>query len=91
MSKQHDAPASEEKTLTENHLPELRTSFTVAVPPAVGLIDESQLLALLPISRRNVFSLAQAGKIPVIRLGRRKIYHWPSVEAALLREQKGGA
>jgi hypothetical protein len=31
------------------------------------------------------------GKIPCVRLGGRRIlFHWPSVEAALLRHQRGG-
>jgi predicted DNA-binding transcriptional regulator AlpA len=51
-------------------------------------IDEKQLLARLPISRRTLFNWRTTGKIPCVRLGGRRIlFHWPSVEAALLRHQ----
>jgi predicted site-specific integrase-resolvase len=46
------------------------------------------LLARLPISRRTLFNWRTTGKIPCVRLGGRRIlFHWPSVEAALLRYQ----
>ena len=54
-------------------------------------IDEKQLLARLPVSRRTLFNWRTSGKIPCVRLGGRRIlFHWPSVEAALLRHQRGG-
>ena len=57
----------------------------------VGFIDEKQLLARLPVSRRTLFNWRRTGKIPCVRLGGRRIlFHWPSVEAALLRHQRGG-
>jgi predicted DNA-binding transcriptional regulator AlpA len=53
-------------------------------------IDEKQLLKRLPISRRTLWDWRAEGKIPFLRLGRRRVlYHWPSVQAALLRQQKG--
>jgi hypothetical protein len=56
-----------------------------------GFIDQKQLLARLPISRRTLFNWRTTGKIPSVRLGaRRVLFHWPSVEAALLRHQRGG-
>jgi hypothetical protein len=56
-----------------------------------GFIDQKQLLARLPISRRTLFNWRMTGKIPCVRLGGRRIlFHWPSVEAALLRHQHGG-
>jgi predicted DNA-binding transcriptional regulator AlpA len=56
-----------------------------------GFIDEKQLLARLPVSRRTLFNWRKTGKIPCVRLGGRRIlFHWPSVEAALLRHQRGG-
>ena len=61
--------------------------------PAVetGFINQKQLLARLPISRRTLFNWRTTGKIPCVRLGRSRIlFHWPSVEAALLRHQRGG-
>jgi excisionase family DNA binding protein len=56
-----------------------------------GFIDEKELLKRLPVSRRTLFSWRATGKIPFVRLGgRRVLFHWPSIEAALLRNQKGG-
>jgi hypothetical protein len=53
-----------------------------------GFINQKQLLARLPISRRTLFNWRTSGKIPCVRLGGRRIlFHWPSVEAALLRCQ----
>jgi len=56
-----------------------------------GFIDQKQLLARLLISRRTLFNWRKTGKIPCVRLGKcRILFHWPSVEAALLRHQRGG-
>lgn len=56
-----------------------------------SFIDEKELLKRLPVSRRTLFSWRTTGKIPFVRLGgRRVLFHWPSIEAALLRMQKGG-
>ena len=53
-----------------------------------GFINQKQLLARLPISRRTLFNWRTSGKIPSVRLdGGRILFHWPSVEAALLRYQ----
>jgi hypothetical protein len=53
-----------------------------------GFINQKQLLARLPISRRTLFNWRTSGKIPCLRPGGRRIlFHWPSVEAALLRYQ----
>lgn len=52
-------------------------------------LDEKQLLARLPISRRTAFTWIKDGKIPCVKICRRKLFHWPSVEAALLRLQRG--
>lgn len=54
-------------------------------------IDEAELLKRLPISRRTAFAWTKAGKLPVVRVGRRKLYHWKSVSEALLRIQRGAA
>jgi hypothetical protein len=58
---------------------------------AAGFLNQKQLLARLPISRRTLFNWRMTGKIPCVRLDRRRLlFHWPSVEAALLRHQQGG-
>lgn len=51
-------------------------------------LDESDLLARLPVCRRTVHNWIKAGKLPVVKIGRRKLFHWPTVEAALLRQQR---
>jgi hypothetical protein len=66
------------------------TESQTAPPSEAAFIDEKQLLARLPVSRRTLFNWRTSGKIPCVRLGGRRIlFHWPSVEAALLRQQKG--
>jgi excisionase family DNA binding protein len=56
-----------------------------------GFIDEKEMLKRLPISRRTLFSWRKSGKIPFVYLGGRRIlFHWASVEQALLRRQRGG-
>lgn len=61
-------------------------------PEEAGFINEKTLLKRLPVSRRTLFSWRAKGKIPFVRLGgRRVLFHWPSIEAALLRNQHGGA
>ena len=55
-----------------------------------GFIDEKQLLAKLPISRRTLGMWKAKGIVPYIKIGRRCVYDWPSVHGALLRRQRGG-
>jgi predicted site-specific integrase-resolvase len=55
-----------------------------------GFIDERELLRRVPVSRRTMFNWRESGKIPFVHVGgRRVLFHWPSVEQALLRAQKG--
>ena len=91
-------------SLDRASLEQFLRSFT-APPPAIqspanpsqsqtgesSFITEMELLEKLKVSRRTVFSWRMAGKIPTVKLGRRTLYHWPSVEAALLRHQRSGA
>jgi predicted site-specific integrase-resolvase len=70
---------------------EMKDSLGVTPIAETGFINQKQLLARLPISRRTLFNWRTSGKIPSVRLGGGRIlFHWPSVEAALLREQQGG-
>lgn len=56
-----------------------------------GFIGTDTLLTRVPVSRGTLMSWRKAGKIPWVRLtGRRVLWHWPSVEQALLRMQRGG-
>lgn len=54
-------------------------------------ITEPELLRRLPVSRRTLFKWRASGKIPFVRVpGSRLVrFHWPSIEAALLRMQRG--
>lgn len=77
----------EQKTGTSE--PESESGAAPAGVP--GFINEKELLKRLPVSRRTLFNWRATGKIPFVRLGgRRVLFHWPSVEAALLRKQQGG-
>jgi hypothetical protein len=55
-----------------------------------GFIDEKQLLARLPVSRGTLSNWKARGLIPFIKIGRRCLYDWVSVQGALLRRQRGG-
>lgn len=60
-------------------------------PGACDFISADQLLRRVPFSRGTLRARMQAGKLPYIRLdGRKLCFHWPSVEQALLRAQRGG-
>ena len=77
--------------MNKHSAPETATGDTklAAVEPKTFL-DEKELLKLLPVSRRTAFAWRKNGKLPCVRIGRRNLFHWPSVEAALLRLQRGG-
>jgi hypothetical protein len=55
-----------------------------------AFMDEKQLLTKLPISRRTLGNWKAAGILPYIKIGRRCLYDWASVQGALLRRQRGG-
>jgi predicted site-specific integrase-resolvase len=62
------------------------------VPPAQsGFLSESQILPRLGVSRRTLANWRCKGVIPYIRPtgGRRILFDWDSVKAALMRQQKG--
>jgi hypothetical protein len=95
MPTQPTAPAREEvKILDENQpktpLPREYERRFESDQDFKAFLDEKQILARIPISRRTLFNWRASGKIPFVRLGRRNLFHWPSVEQALLRQQRGG-
>ena len=61
-----------------------------SLPP--GFLDFDGLLAVVPLGARTLRAEIKKGRLPVIRLpgGRRLLFHLPSVEAALIRFQRGG-
>ena len=60
-----------------------------ATSAETGFIDEKRLLARLPISRRTLGNWKAKGILPYIKIGRRCLYDWTSVQGALLRRQRG--
>jgi hypothetical protein len=79
------APASSDVPGNGEHSEPSRTASNES-----GFIDEKQLLAKLPISRRTLGSWKAKGVVPYIKIGRRCLYDWASVQGALLRRQRGG-
>jgi hypothetical protein len=68
-----------------------QTGVATAGPPCeTGFIDEKTLLARLPVSRRTLGNWKAKGILPYIKIGRRCLYDWVSVQGALLRRQRGG-
>ncbi len=68
-----------------------QTNFSTAGPSGEqGFIDEKRLLERLPVSRRTLSNWKAKGILPYIKIGRRCLYEWASVQAALLRLQRGG-
>ena len=92
---QQTAPASGEVNILDENQPQARlpreNEGHFESDKDQAFIDEKQLLARLPVSRRTLFNWRVSGKIPHVKIGRRNLFHWPSIEDALLRKQKGGA
>jgi len=60
--------------------------------PAPGVfVTVKELQRILPLSRRSIYAWRKAGILPSICVGSKVIFHVPSIEAALLRHQNGGA
>ena len=68
----------------------MKNELHETAPEREAFLDEKQILTRLPVSRRTLFNWRASGKIPHVKIGRRNLFHWPSVEAALLRQQRGG-
>jgi len=58
-------------------------------PNTEAFIDEPTALRRVPVSRRTWFDWRKKG-LPYIRVGKRIMFHWPSVADWLLRQQRGG-
>jgi Helix-turn-helix domain len=73
--------------------PEAATGPKLAATPVngSGIIDAEEMLRRLPVSRGTLLNWRKAGKIPAIEIGGRVLFDWPSVQAALLRLQRGSA
>ena len=51
-------------------------------------IEDDELRRRIPMSRKTAFEWRRKRILPYVQTGRKILYHWPSVEAALLRLQK---
>jgi hypothetical protein len=94
-AEQTTAPASGEANLPAENQPQSRLSRQYERRFESGeelkaFIDERELLRRIPVSRRTAFTWVQNGKLPCVKINRRKLFHWPSVEQALLRQQRNG-
>ena len=84
MKKHTCAPAGETATSTAQ-----TTGAGERSEPA-GFVNESVILGQIPVCRRTLKNWRDQGKIPFLKIGKRVLYHLPSLEAALLRFQRGG-
>jgi hypothetical protein len=87
---QPEPPITAENTVETQ--PRTRPAILAPPPPPDSVFcEEPDILKRLHISRRTLFNWRFSGKLPFVNVGGRRIlYHWPSVEAALLRMQRGG-
>lgn len=67
------------------------TPTTTTTTNPSDFINGEQLMKLLPVCSKTLRNWRAGGKLPYIALNRRRfLYHWPSVQASLLRAQRGG-
>jgi hypothetical protein len=66
------------------------TFNTNSPAPPAGFKTEGEILQLVPVCRRTLSNWKAKGVIPHLKIGRRVLYDWDSVRAALLRQQRGG-
>ena len=77
------ATAGEETAFPAEKLP--------ALPPQYErpFLTVADLQKKIPVSRRTIFAWRKAGWLPSVQAGGTKIlFHWKSVEDALLRQQR---
>ena len=67
-------------------------STTIQLPASDNgpeIMNEATLRTKFPVSKRTLKNWRDEGSLPYIRLPKSRLiwYHWPSVQAALLRQQ----
>jgi hypothetical protein len=62
-----------------------------ALPPEYErpFLTVAELQKKIPVSRRTIFAWRKQGWLPSVQAGTKILFHWKSVEAALLRLQRG--
>jgi hypothetical protein len=61
-----------------------------AFPPQYErpFLTVAELQKKIPVSRRTIFAWRKQGWLPSVQTGSKILFHWPSVESALLRQQR---
>jgi hypothetical protein len=77
-------------TAVKNDQTQAQGAVSAPGDKSAAFIDEKELRRRLPVSRRTVHNWRAAGKIPSIVIGRRVLFCWDSVSAALRRMERGG-
>jgi predicted site-specific integrase-resolvase len=62
---------------------------TIPANTTPDFIDAAEMLRRLPVSRRTLHNWRTSGKIPSIKIGRRILFCWDNVSAALRRLERG--
>ncbi len=57
-------------------------------PIEIGFIDEPECLRRVHVCRRTWHNLKNTGKVPYMKVGKRVLYCWENVKAALLRLER---
>jgi hypothetical protein len=52
-------------------------------------INEAVLMQRVPACKRTLKIWRDNGTLPFMKLGKKLLFHWPSVKGALLRKQRG--
>ncbi|XVJ59538.1 MAG: helix-turn-helix domain-containing protein [Tepidisphaera sp.] len=60
------------------------------LPLPAGLLDTTQVTAILNISARTLWSLVASGEIPVVRIRRRRLFDPADVRAYIEAAKSGG-
>lgn len=81
MNMENSSGAIPDPTQTAN-------TITVTDSDAANFIDQRELLRRVPISLRTLRTWRTNGVIPELKINRRTLFHWPSVETALLNLQR---
>ena len=82
--------------LTANETTPGAADFPTEKRPALSpqcdrpFLTVAELQQRIPVSRRTIFAWRKQGWLPSVQAGTKILFHWPSVENALLRQQRGG-